>query len=232
MNLDSTGEHRWSYIREHYKQLIQEYGFSPSGVGWGPKDRQLLRIQSCLQPWNLTGATVIDIGCGYGAAVQPVLAAGARRYLGIDLVETSLNFLQRNWAGDSRISCFSGNFLDMQIDETVNIGIASGLLNTPVPNLDPLSFLERTLSWAYENLSHGLSFNLLRTPSSGVESELNTFSLTDVVPLLNQYTRRYQIDLTALPFEMTIHCLWESQVDYASSTFEETSSYFWRQSAD
>lgn len=207
----------WTQVKAHYEALRQEWGRSPQGVGWGPKDRQLVRISACLDPWHNRSLRVVDIGCGYGAAVAICGKLGFAGYHGVDLLDAgpietrpSCRGLEVNWT--------EANFLEWIPENSFDVGIASGTLNTK-GTLAAVELLTATLGWAKNFCRYGFSFNCLRTPTGRSVAGLNYFSTNDIVVAVESLTKRYVIDNSVLPFESTVHCFWNSDIDVNRSSF-------------
>lgn len=207
----------WQEVRDHYEALRHRWGRSPQGVGWGLKDRQLLRISACLSPWANRPLRVVDIGCGYGAALTICGRLGFSAYHGIDLLSAGPVKARPSWPG-LEINWSEANFLDWTPDSQFDIGIASGTFNTK-GNFNALDLLGKSLAWAKEFCREGFSFNVLRTPSSARDERLNYYGIGDLGITIEKFTSKFVIDNSILPFESTVHCFWPDDVDFENSKF-------------
>ena len=207
----------WKQVKSHYESLRQEWGRSPQGVGWGPKDRQLVRISACLAPWSNRSLHVVDVGCGYGAAVAICGKLGFTGYHGVDLLDAGPIESRPSCRG-LEVSWTEANFLEWIPDSHFDVGIASGTLNTR-GSVAAVELLKATLGWAKKFCRDGFSFNCLRTPTGTSDAGLNYFSIDDIALVVESFTRRYVIDNSVLPFESTVHCFWKSDLDFNRSSF-------------
>src|SRR4051794_26529530 len=69
-----------------YDARLDKFGHDPRTLGWS-KSKHTLRYEILLSYWNLSGADLLDFGCGFGdmyAYCQATERRGAR-YHGIDL---------------------------------------------------------------------------------------------------------------------------------------------------
>jgi SAM-dependent methyltransferase len=53
-------------IREQYRDRINEKGTTPEGLFWGSEESMQTRFSVATETVNFEGATVLDVGCGFG----------------------------------------------------------------------------------------------------------------------------------------------------------------------
>jgi SAM-dependent methyltransferase len=81
-----------SFIQKYHLQMISEAGInSASALGWKSREAQLVRFEAIAQAADMTGSSVLDVGCGTGD-LRAFLAAkyGNIRYTGADQMEPFL----------------------------------------------------------------------------------------------------------------------------------------------
>lgn len=109
-------ENRFMYTLNHYlrKGLYQRYRLTFENCG------------------DLTGATVLDIGCGTGRYSIECAKKGARRVIGIDFAPSMIDFARQmaqenNCADKCEFIC--GDFLAHQFDESFDVVLALGFFD-------------------------------------------------------------------------------------------------------
>jgi ubiquinone/menaquinone biosynthesis C-methylase UbiE len=98
------------------------------------------------QAGDITGKSVLDIGCGSGVYSVDFARRGARRVLGVDFARNMLDIAQRE-ADQHNVSDIcqfvQADFLEMELDDTFDVSIAMGVFDY-LP--DPVTFLRKMLS--------------------------------------------------------------------------------------
>lgn len=151
-----------SAIREHFTQLVKQYGATPVGVGWANAEEQLRRYRCLLGPHLPAGTRVLDVGCGVAQ-----LAAHLQRrdvaceYAGIDLCPDVIAAAR---AVTPSVCVSSGDVRDLPPTPVCDVAVCCGTFHVP-RRVDATSW--RT--WVFEMLghvfrltTHRLAFNLLR----------------------------------------------------------------------
>ncbi len=74
-------------VLEYYSKLLEEYGYDPQSVGWGPrKGKQSLRFSVLSQIGDIANCSILDIGCGFGDLYGYLQHRKIKaRYYGIDI---------------------------------------------------------------------------------------------------------------------------------------------------
>lgn len=206
-------------VRTHYENLFSEFGPTPNGVGWGQKDRQRLRYLACLEGMPLENASVVEVGSGYGPIAPLLVDRKVARYVGIDLVDASVQHAIDTTRAYPWMSFVSGDFRDIQLQSPCDFGVASGVLNTSEADTDHMDMLEQFLEWMETNTRLGCSFNVLRAPESKTAETLNYYVAGDVISSVSRRSRKFWLDAKSLPFEYTVHVSWLDDVDRETSTF-------------
>lgn len=119
-------------VREHYETLLQAYPDDLSrACDWGEAAEQARLLDDLLQAGDVSGARVLDLGCGSGGLLARLLDKGQRpaRFIGVDASPGLLQrarqvFPQAEWqCGD----VFSGWGREAWSMENYDIVFASGL---------------------------------------------------------------------------------------------------------
>ncbi len=113
-------------VRAYYAGRLREHGATPRGVDWNGAESQALRHAQFLRLLDAPGASVLDLGCGYGDFLRFLRAQGHHgAFAGWDLVPAMLDAARAAHAGDAAASWHLGDAPDAPAD----YAIASGVLN-------------------------------------------------------------------------------------------------------
>jgi SAM-dependent methyltransferase len=150
----------------HYRRLFEEHGDDPRASQWSPEG-QRFRLAKLLEIGDLTGCSVLDLGCGLGA-MYPLLRDRfpGIRYEGIDLVPEAVAFAGGKYP-DARFRVV--NLLEETILERYDYVLSSGVFNNAMAEG---SFLEPLLERAWEVTLRGLGFNFISTHVNQTQPEM------------------------------------------------------------
>jgi len=133
-------------IVESYQRLFALHGYSPKALGWD-KGRQFLRFHQLTSHWNLNGASILDVGCGFGDFVAYLRARNteAFTYTGIDLVEEFIEEGSRRFGADN-VSFVRSPLEDYAPPAAFDYVIASGTFNSRVAGVDGYEHIRQSLA--------------------------------------------------------------------------------------
>ena len=138
-----------------YLKALSRYGIGPKALHWLSKERQYRRFEVLLEalPKDLSFATIVDAGCGFGDLYLFLQERGIRvgRYIGIEQLERFVDIAR------SKTGCEIYP-LDILRDPLpkAHYYLCSGALNTLTPFESHL-FIKRML----DSATKGVAFNLL-----------------------------------------------------------------------
>lgn len=145
------------------------------------------------QAGDLTGKTVLDVGCGSGVYAADFARRGARRVVGVDLSAGMLALAERAAAERgvaARCEFRRGDFATLTFDESFDVSVAMGVFDYLS---DPAPFLARMASLTTARVV--VSFpghSLLRQPLRALryratgKGEVSFYSRADVERLADQ----------------------------------------------
>ena len=174
--------------REYYEAAVTKFGASSRGVDWPTQHGQVMRFQALDKVWDgLSNATLCDFGCGYGAYLAHLRAAGfVGSYIGIDLSPQMIRFAAEKSSRDK-----SAIFLVSDEPHDADFVVASGIFNvvTSGSRSDWEIHTQNMLDGMCAAASVGLAFNALLepTPPFKVRDELYWI---DPNAMLDELTRR------------------------------------------
>jgi len=145
------------------------------------------------QAGDLTGKTVLDVGCGSGVYAADFARRGARRVVGVDLSAGMLALAEREAAEQgvaARCEFRRGDFATLTFDESFDVSVAMGVfdyLSDPAPFLARMASLTRArvvVSFPGHSLVRQ-PLRALRYRATG-KGEVSFYSRTDVERLADQ----------------------------------------------
>jgi SAM-dependent methyltransferase len=89
-------------LAELHGERFRAMGYGPGAVGWGDRPSQQLRFEELCRQDDFSGASVCDIGCGFGDLSEMLHArSGGVRYTGVDLCPEFIGEARRRFPGDA-----------------------------------------------------------------------------------------------------------------------------------
>ena len=147
-------------IRELYEIRYSQFGNNYKTVGWGSIKDQVLRFDMLCRGLDLTGKTILDIGCGLGDIV-PYLEArypAGFKYTGIDLAPSLIEAAQEEFT-QPNISFICGDMNKLNESEQYDIVLLSGALSYRVH--DNKSYAKAMLKKLFRMSREVISVNFL-----------------------------------------------------------------------
>ena len=205
---------RDAVMAAHYSSLARRHGDSPRAAQWRGSASQERRFEILFQVGDLSGARILDFGCGTGA----MYASLTRRfdftgdYVGCDISEGMLKIARAKFPAEK----FPGarfTALDIFADpplETFDYVFASGTFNND--HADAYEFLLAAIPRLFAHARKALAFNALSAaaPRRVAELvyvdpvELYEFARREVTPLVT-LRHDYRIDDEAEPEDFTLY---------------------------
>lgn len=160
-----SGESILDGVGRYYAQRLAEHGPGPRGVDWNGADSQRLRHAQFLRLIEAEpGASILDLGCGYGDFLDFLRQRGLRgAYAGWDIAPEMVA-AARQRHGEAGDHVFH---VGAQPDHACDFAIASGVLNVKgdVPPSDWAAYVEGVIDILARSGRKGFGFNLLSLSS-------------------------------------------------------------------
>ena len=117
-------------IKQLYETRYEQFGNSHRTVGWGSIRDQVLRFDMLCRGLDLTGKTILDIGCGLGDIVPylDIRYPSGFKYTGIDLAPSLVKAAQQQFA-QPNISFICGDMDKLDESEEYDVVLLSGALS-------------------------------------------------------------------------------------------------------
>lgn len=202
----------------NYDELIEKHGDSPLSLGWGAKDRRVLRFKVLTEPWDLRDASVLDIGCGFGDLLGHITDLGINvDYTGMDSSVKALDIARaKNPAGAFELF----NVEELRSEErSFDYVFASGVFNDR--REDSIDFVKKTIREASRLAQQGFSFNFLSSTAKIKYEESEYMAPATVAKICEENYLRFQINHFYMPFEFTLHVSKRDTFNSDTVTFDD-----------
>lgn len=192
-------------LRAHYRNLLAKHGDSAESAQYSSRASQEKRFEVLAQVADLSGARVLDFGCGTGHLATYLSARGIKvRYTGVDVVEEFFEVARRKnpRARFGRLRDFAG--------EKFDYALVSGVFNNRRPG--NRRFYQDSLKALFRRCTRGVAFNLLSTYVDYQQDDLFhesperalRFVKTELTPFVT-LRHDYEVKPGVIPFEFTIY---------------------------
>jgi SAM-dependent methyltransferase len=195
-------------VAQYYSEKLKEHGPTAQGADWKSEESQLLRFKQLLCVIeDAQGVSLIDYGCGYGALLDYVDAAGhtVASYFGFDVSDTMIASARERHAG--RFGCaFTSDQQQLRPSDFV---VASGIFNVRLGHSDGVwrDYVERILERVNALSRQGFAFNMLSTYSEADKRRAD-LHYADPCQIFDLCKRRFSAKVALLHdyplFEFTI----------------------------
>jgi SAM-dependent methyltransferase len=178
------------------------FGAAPlTELGFRNANSQLQRFDTLCRWGDMTGALVLDLGCGHGD-LRPFLAERFTdlHYLGVDFLKEFVAVAQQRHGHLPDTQFLQADFLSVGLPE-VDIVIASGSLNYRSDNdLHPWQMISRM----WDSARRGVAFNLLDARHFAADEILCGYDPDEVLRFCRQLDPAAELVTGYLPDDMTL----------------------------
>lgn len=153
-----------SDVTAYYSSKLAEHGPTPRGVDWKDAASQHARFDALLTLVTDPAASLLDVGCGFGALLPHARAkrfTGA--YLGIDIAAAMVHEARRLHGSDPSARFEQG----IAPEHSCDYAVASGIFNVCLAH-DAVSweaYMEETVVLINRSARRGFAFNCLTSYS-------------------------------------------------------------------
>jgi SAM-dependent methyltransferase len=146
-------------LSELYHARYREMGHGVRTLGWHGREDQWLRFKVLCDLADMSGASICDVGCGYGdLATYLVSRFKGFSYTGIDITELFLERAKQMHPGHKFI-CL--DVMDEQFDLRADYFLLSGALNFRLD--DNMSVTRNIVRKIFDLANRGVGVNFLST---------------------------------------------------------------------
>ena len=185
-----------------YADKVRRYGFDHRGLGFRTQTSQQKRFDAALAVGELDGASVLDVGCGFGDLLAYLGERGIRprQYVGLDVCEPMVSRCRERFPGHEFVV---GDALAWAPPQEFDYVIASGIFGLDAENarerIRPT--LERMFGWA----RIGLSANFLSRRAAAQAEGRVYVEPVEVLGMGLEIAPAARVDHTYLPNDFTLH---------------------------
>ncbi|MEA3195191.1 MAG: hypothetical protein QOD26_3524 [Betaproteobacteria bacterium] len=199
-----------------FESNVRRFGYGYRALGFGRRSSQEKRFGALAALGNFDGASLLDVGCGFGDFLAWLRARGVQpRYTGIDLTESMIERCRKRFAEDDVGSArfVVGDALSWQSHTRYDYVIASGIFGYNAK--DTRARIRPTLEHLFDITGKALAVNFL----SGCAPTRSPGRLyvhpADVMQYALRLTPAVRLDHTYMPNDFTL-CMykqpaWEQQ---------------------
>ena len=189
---------------KYYEELYKKYGYSPKSLGW-EKGKQFLRFHQLTCDFELENTSILDVGCGFGDFIKYLNLNKIKniKYVGVDIIEEFILKAKKLYSSDD-IKFYKSNFLDLEISETFDYGIASGTFNLAIEGINGYDNIESNLIKMFNHCSKAVSIDLLTSRVDYTHSHNFNSDPIKILKMAYGLSKSVVLKNNYFPFEFSI----------------------------
>lgn len=193
-------------LKRFYTALHETHGARPEALGC-TKDKQALRYAKLLSGAGVDGASILDVGCGFGDLFGYLLSSGFDdfTYVGIDAVPQFIVEATRRYS-DSRARFVQSEFPGTLDYGQFDIVVASGAfsLRTEKSYEQSLSVVESALRAMLRLAKEYACADFITDQVDFQEDHLVYYRPQDVLDIVQKLSKRFVMEQDVFPFEYLV----------------------------
>jgi SAM-dependent methyltransferase len=147
-------------VLDFYHERWRKFGYDTRSLGIGSRASQEARFQILAEIGDLRGASILDVGCGFGDLFAFLSERGvSTRYTGIDIQPAFVDEAKRRHP-DAEFLC--SGIEDFPADRRFDFVLVSGTFNVKFRD-DQEDWVFRMLERLFDLADRGVGINLLST---------------------------------------------------------------------
>lgn len=197
MPLDTLDQNR---IKEFYEESFKEFGDRDArSLHWSDKDGQITRFNILLNIANITGASLLDVGCGFGDLYKYLLERQIdANYTGIDIIPEFIATAKTRYP-DATFECKDIFDCSRHFDCI----FASGALSFKVK--DNNNYYRSMIKKMYDLADRAVAFNMLNSTIHVDDSIYASYSPDEIGEFCKTFCDDVEIVVGYLPQDFTIY---------------------------
>jgi SAM-dependent methyltransferase len=197
-----------------YESHVRRFGYGFRGLGFGRRSSQERRFAAAASLGVFHGASLLDVGCGFGDLLAWLNARGIRpRYTGLDLCLPMIERCRRRFRDDPSARFVHGEALTYAPEESYDYVVASGIFGYAAKGLR--ARVQPTLEHLYALSRVGLAVNFLSRAAPRRSPGRLYLHAADVLEFAFRLTPAVRMDHTYMPNDFTVFLYrnpsWEPQ---------------------
>jgi SAM-dependent methyltransferase len=142
---------------QYYTELIGKYGVDVRALNWGSRESQQLRFSILAHVGQLSGATVLDVGCGMGDFFGWLKDRGVNvKYTGIDITPKMIETARERFP-EAQFEVKSVH--EIEPSNAYDYAIASGIFY--YRQTEPFQFMKEMIARLFRTSNTAIAFNSL-----------------------------------------------------------------------
>lgn len=151
---------------ERYSKRLSELGHDVRTLGWGSSSQQIARFQNLLNTLDLSGKSILDIGCGFGDLFSYLKSENIpfRGYLGWDVNDKFIDLASSSYHLTTAEFAVFDMLNESPKAAMADVGVMLGLLNYNYGSQEiNQRFVEQMLSNAFKTVNDCLFVDFIST---------------------------------------------------------------------
>ena len=206
-------------LSQHYENTYQKHGFNSIGADWGDEKKHDLRLISMLNILNinnLSGTSMLDVGCGYGRLYSLIMTEFPKisiDYTGIDPCEKVIKFAQSSLGPSAKFICGDiQSFTNINKFDTIFCcGVFTKKAN--MNDSEMYELLSRLFSMANKAGSSNVCFNTMSPFCDREDHEIFYPKANNIITLINQYFGFKVCDFILTNSHLKYEMIWRFSIE-------------------
>jgi SAM-dependent methyltransferase len=197
-----------------YESHVRRFGYGFRGLGFGRRSSQERRFAAAAALGAFHGASLLDVGCGFGDLLAWLGARGIRpRYTGLDLCLPMIERCRRRFRDDPDARFVHADALAHGPGEPYDYVVASGIFGYAAKGLR--ARVQPMLEHLYSLARAGLAVNFLSRRAPRRSPGRLYLHPADVLEFAFRLTPAVRMDHTYMPNDFTLYLYralpWEAE---------------------
>lgn len=208
-----TEDKKW--ITQRYMERFRKYGMDIRTLASGNRDRQLIRFRAFSEIGDLNGASVLDVGCGFGDFYQYLKDEGIKvKYTGIDICPAFVEVCAERFP-EAKFAV-----KDLQTDpvkEKYDYVVSSQTFNNRLAKGENMRIMKDILQKSYDICTKGAAVDMVTSYVDFQEEHLFYYSPEEIFKFAKTITKRVTLRHDYPLYEFMI-CLYKDFKGWRSSS--------------
>lgn len=190
-------------IKKIYQEKFKKHGVDPRTLLWKGKGAAHQRFRQFWAEIDFSGKSVLDVGCGFGEFAKFLDKRYQNiTYTGVDIVPEFIEEAKKTFPHHT---FYTRDFFNEPLDETFDVVLASGVLNSNVAN--NMEYRKKAIKAMFAHTKKVLAFNMLGShpqPQNDKDSNVWYSDSVEVLEYCMSLTRRVILRHHYHPKDFTI----------------------------